>query len=336
MKQVGRELGVRYVLEGSVRKAAGRVRITGQLIDATTGRHVWADRFDGDLADVFELQDRVTESVVAAIEPSLLGAEIKRAQAKPTASLDAYDLYLRAVVSLRAGTREANDSGIALLQRAVEIDPSFTPAKGMLVQFHSNRVVQGWAEPSETEAAIALARQCLIGSRNNPLILSRVGLLLVLATNEREQGVALVERAIRMNPNSPNHLVYAGFAYCLVGQPERGINCLSRALQLYPLDPFPSRVLGGIGLAHLLAGRAQQALEYTERAVNSEPLFRPILVVRIAALAVAGRIEEAHTLAQKYIRFDPNFRISSMPMKFDDGIMLENFRNALLAAGLPE
>ena len=176
----------------------------------------------------------------------------------------------------------------------------------------------------------------MIEGRNDPSILGKVGLLLVLVSNEREQGVALVERATRMNPNSANILVQAGFAYCLVGQPERGIDCLSRSLRLHPLDPHPSRVLGGIGLAHLLAGRVQQALEYTERAVNSGPLFRPMLVIRIAALAGAGRIDEARALAHNYIRSDPNFRISSMPAKFDYGVMMEKFRHALLAAGLPE
>jgi adenylate cyclase len=336
IKQVGRELGVRYVLEGSVRRAAGRVRITGQLIDASTGHHVWADRFEGDLADVFELQDRVTERVTGAIEPSLLSAEINRTQSKPTESLDAYDLYLRSFSPLYLGTRAGNDSGIALLRRAIEIDSSFTPAKGMLLQFHTNRVVQGWAEPSETEAAIALARQCVIEGRDDPSILGRAGLLLALVADEQEQGIALLERAIRMNPNSAAILVQAGFVYCFAGQPERAIECLSRALRLHPLDPYPSRVLGGIGLAHLLADRIQEALDYTERAVNSGPHFPPMLIIRIAALARAGRIEEARAVAQRYLVLDPSFRISAMPVRFGYGAMSEAFKNALRDAGLPE
>jgi adenylate cyclase len=335
VKQVGRELGVRYVLEGSIRKAAGRVRITGQLIDATKGHHVWADRFEGDLADVFELQDRVTESVVGAIEPSLLSAEIKRAQAKPTDSLDAYDLYLRSFAQLYSNARENNDAGLALLRQAILIDPAFTPAKGMLVRFQTLRHAQGWAEPSDTEAAITLANECVIEGRNDPSMLGRAGLLLALVADEREQAVTLLERAMRLNPNSAGILVNAGFVYCLAGQPEPAIECLSRALRLHPFDANGSRVLGGIGLAHLLADHVKEALDYTESAVNSQPLFLPVLVFRIAALVRAGRIDDARAVAKKFLNADPTFRISTRPA-FGDGRMREAFRNALHDAGLPK
>src|SRR3712207_5214 len=145
VRQVGRELGVGYVLEGSVRKAGGRVRITAQLCEAETGRHVWAERFDGDLADIFELQDRVTEAVVGAIEPSLRLAEVERVRSRPAESLTAYDLYLRALPQ-RFLTREGNDEALRLLRRAIALDPGFVAAKGALAGLHTIRFAQGWAE----------------------------------------------------------------------------------------------------------------------------------------------------------------------------------------------
>ncbi len=337
VKQVGRELGVRYVLEGSIRKAAGRVRITAQLIDATSARHVWADRFDGELADVFELQDRVTESVVGAIEPSLLAAEVKRAEAKPSESLDAYDLYLRAFPQMDSGSRAASDSGLALLRRAILIDPSFTPAKGKLLHFYLNRQVQGWAEPGEKEVAIALARECATDGRDDPPIIRMAGHLLALIGNEREQAVVLLERAMHLNPNSTVVLESAGLVYCIAGQPQPAIECLSRALRLDPCGRQVPMVLGGLGLAHLMAGRLQEALDYTERAVaNSGPGWNGALRFRIAALVRAGRVEEARATAARLLAADPDFRLSTRPVNYGYGEIRESFKNALREAGLPE
>jgi len=336
VKQVGRELGVRYVLEGSIRKAAGRVRITGQLIDATTGGHIWADRFDGDLADIFELQDRVTESVVAAIEPSLLNAEIQRAQAKPTESLDAYDLYLRALSHFYSKTRADLDAATVLLRRALSIDPSFTPAKGTLVVAYTQRIAQGWAETGEAETAVALARECAVEGRDDPISLRSAGHALALLAGEREEGVALQQRAMHFNPNSPATLVWAGWTYCFAGQPEPAIECLSRALRLDPLGAEVIDVASGLALAHLLAGRLQEALDYTERALHASPDWRPTLRFRIAALMGVGRIDEARALAQRLLAVDPEFRLSTRPVSFGHGAMREVYRNALRDAGLPE
>jgi adenylate cyclase len=336
VKQVGRELGVRYVLEGSIRKAAGRVRIIGQLIDATTGRHVWADRFDGDLAGVFDLQDRVTESVVGAVEPNLLNAEIQRAQAKPTDSLDAYDLYLRALWHFYSKTRAGLDAAIVLLRRALAIDPSFTPAKGTLVYAYSQRIAQGWAETGEPELAIAMARECAVEGRGDPISLRSAGHALALLADEREEGVALLQRAIHLNPNSPATLARAGYTYCFAGQPEPAIECLSRALRLDPLGGEGVHAASGLALAHLLAGRLEEALAYTERSLHANPDWRPSLRFRIAALMGVGRIDEARALAQRLLSVDPGFRLSTRPLNFGYGAMREAFRNALRDAGLPE
>ena len=161
VKQVGRELGVRYVLEGSVRKAGDRVRITGQLIDASTGAHLWADRFDGGLEDIFDLQDQVTASVVGAIAPKLEQAEIERAKRKPTESLDAYDYYLRGMAGVHRWTREANDEALKMFYRAIELDPDFASAYGMAARCYSQRKTAGWMTDRAKEVAEAarLARR---------------------------------------------------------------------------------------------------------------------------------------------------------------------------------
>ncbi len=337
IKQVGRELGVRYVLEGSVRKAPGRVRITAQLIDATNGHHVWADRFDGDLADVFELQDRVTESVVGAIEPSLLTAEIKRAQAKLTESLDAYDLYLRALGAMLLTERAGTGKAKALLRRALSIDPSFTPAKGTLVIAYVHRQGQGWAEPGEKEAAIALARECAIEGREDPAALRAAGHALAWFAGETEQGIALLQRAMHLNPNSAAILGSAGYVYCLAGQPAPAIECLSRALRLDPLGPEAPLALAWLGLAHLFAGRVREALDCTERAVHSRPDWLPPLRIRVAALMHAGRVEEAQAAARRVLVADPAFRLSTHYLgNLGHRPAWDSYRKALRDAGLPE
>ena len=311
VRQVGRELGVRYVLEGSVRKATSRVRITGQLIDATNGQHIWADRFDGDLEDVFELQDRVTESVVGAIEPNLLTAEIRRAKSKPTESLDAYDLYLRTAPLTHARTRLSLDSAIALSRQALLLDPAFAAAKGMLVHTYVLRIFQGWAEPGDAEAAIALARECAIDGWSDPVALARAGHALAILAEEPEEGVALLKRAMYLNPNSSLIQAFAGFVYCTVGQPKPAIECLSQALKLNPLGPEVRLVAAGLGFAHLLAGRLAEALDLTERAMHSASDFHPALRFRIAVLMCAGQVEEGRAMARRLLAADPAFRLST-------------------------
>src|SRR5450759_3613134 len=168
VRQVGRELGVRYVLEGSIRKSGNRVRITGQLIEAATGNHVWADRFEGSLEDVFELQDKITETVVGAIEPSLTLAEIRRSSFKPTTSLDAYDLYLRALSHHYAQTRESVDEALRLLDKAIALDPDYAFAKAFAAFIYALQHTQSWTTPDDISKGSRLAHEALVSSRDEP------------------------------------------------------------------------------------------------------------------------------------------------------------------------
>jgi TolB-like protein len=238
IKQVGRELGVRYVMEGSVRKAGSRVRITGQLIDAVTGAHLWADRFDNELEDIFELQDRITSSVVGAIAPRLEQTEIERARRKPTDSLDAYDYYLRGMASFYQMTKEAHSQALRWYEKAIESDPQFASAYGMAAWCHAQRKANGWmTDPAlETAEAEDLARQAVALGKDDAVALSGGGFALVYACRD-VHGISFVERALVLNPNLASAWYVSGRLKVLLGEPAIAIEHLARAMRLNPLDP---------------------------------------------------------------------------------------------------
>ena len=213
VKQVGRELGVRYVLEGSVREAANRVRITGQLIDATTGGHLWADRFEGTLGDIFDLQDQLTENVVGAIAPQLERAEIERAKQKPTRSLDAHDYYLRGMANLHRGTRDSIDEALAQFYHALQLDPNFASAYAMAAWCHFWRKVNGWMtdRPQEIAEGARLARRAVELGRDDAVALTRGGHALGHLAGELDGGIALIDRALVLNPNLASAWFLGGF-----------------------------------------------------------------------------------------------------------------------------
>src|SRR5258706_5309765 len=203
VRQVGRELGVRYVLEGSIRKAADRVRIIGQLIDASTGAHIWADRFDGTIEDIFDLQDQVTASVVGAIAPKMEQAEIKRARCKPTANLDAYDYYLPGMAKVYQATKDANGDALRLLYKAVELDANFASAYGMAAWCYAWRKMNGWMADRAKEIAetARLARQAVELGKDDAVALTMGGFALAFVVGEVEEGDAFIDRALILNPN---------------------------------------------------------------------------------------------------------------------------------------
>ena len=223
VKQVARELGVRYVLEGSIRKAGGRVRITAQLIDALTGAHLWADRFEGALGEVFELQDEVATSVAGVIEPTLREAEVQRAHRKPTESLDAYDLYLRALAQVAKETPEGVSKAIALAKRAVAIDPSCASAAGLVGFFRHWQRLRGWGPISETDVneAVGLARRAIEAGRDDPDALWMGGWALATLAFEHDAGLSAIERSLALNPNSSRAWTFCGWLYGFSNRPSR-------------------------------------------------------------------------------------------------------------------
>jgi len=255
IKQVGRELGVRYVLEGSVRKAGNRVRINGQLIEAATGAHLWAEKIDGALEDVFELQDEVTARVAEAIEPSITQAEINRAHIKPTSNLDAYDCFLRALPLIYQFTREGNDVAVDYLRQAVALDTRYALAKALLAFNHVTRWLQGWGAPGYPERGVALAREAIADDGNDPSVLRWGGHTLAF-WGDYDHALSVLEKAARLNENGSQVLSSLGWAmnYACV-DPDRAISHFERAMRLSPRDPEISIMLSGIAMAHLIAGR---------------------------------------------------------------------------------
>ena len=335
VKQVGRELGVRYVLEGSIRKAGGRVRIAGQLVEAETGHHVWADRFDGKLEDIFDLQDQVAEHVVGAIEPNLLAAEIKRATAKPTESLTAYDLYLRALPHSNAHTKAGSETALGLLHRAIALDGNFVRAKAALADVYGTRVISGWANPGEAELGIAVAREAGLGGRDDPETLRIAGHMLALLSGETEQPFAWIQRALQLNPNSASVAMSAGYVHCFVGLPDPAAELLHRAIRLSPLDPEGTQMVAGIALTHLMAGKFDEALTWGLRSLRELPDWSPAVRFTIVAYVWLNRLEEARALAQHQLKIDPTFTVENRAMRYGDAKFLAAFKDALRAAGLP-
>jgi TolB-like protein/class 3 adenylate cyclase/Tfp pilus assembly protein PilF len=335
IKQVGRELGVRYVLEGSVRKAGTRVRITGQLIDAATGAHLWADRFESQLDDIFDLQDRVTMSVVGAIAPEPERAEIERAQRKPTESLQAYDYYLRGLASYHRFTREANLETLKLARIASTIDPEFALSYALGALTWNQRKNFGWIIDFAQEAADArrLAKRAVDLDKGDSTVLAMAGNVLNNA-GEVEEGTALIERAIDRNPNYASARYWMGFGHLYLGNVEDGLREFQLALRLSPLDPH---IYGahGMAFANFLAGRNAEALTWATTAVRQHPNHVPTQRGVVACLAVSGRIEEAREACTRLLQLDPTQRISRTPpyRRQED---IKRLAEAFRIAGLPE
>ena len=275
VRQVSRELGVRYVLEGSLRRTANRVRITAQLIDATTGGHLSADRFDGTLDDIFELQDQVAASVVGAIAPQLERAEIERAKRKPTESLDAYDYYLRGMAHLHQGTREAINEALPLFYKAIELDPNFASAYAMAAWCHLWRKANGWMidRPQEIAEGARLARRAVELGRDDAVALTRSGSALSHFGGDLDSCIALLDRALVLNPNLASAWFLGGFLRVWHGEPDGAIEHFARAMRLSPLDPEMYRMQAGTALAHLFAGRFDTASSWAEKASRDLPSF---------------------------------------------------------------
>ena len=340
VKQVGRELGVRYVLEGSVRKAANRVRITGQLVDTTKGAHLWADRFDGGLDDIFDLQDQVTASVVGAIAPTLEKAEIERAKRKPTESLDAYDYYLRGMANVHLWTKEANSEALRLFYKAIELDPDFASAYGMAAWCYAWRKWNGWMIDRKQEIAETrrLAQRAAELGKDDAVALCRGGFALGHVVGDLEGGAVLINRALVLNPNLATAWLLSGWIRAFLGEPEVAIEHLTRAMRLSPLDPLTFLAQGGIAWAHFFAARYDEVSSWAEKALREQPNYVQGMRMSAAGHALAGRLEEAQKAMACMRQFDPELRVSNLKdvIGFFGTDDFARYAEALRKAGLPE
>jgi adenylate cyclase len=302
VKQVGRELGVRYVLEGSVRKAGGRVRITGQLIDAVTGAHLWADRFDGSLEDVFDLQDRVAISVAGVIEPAVREAEIRRSAARPTSDLTAYDLYLRALPLMLTWATDAAAQALDLLGRAIERDPHYGLALAAAAFCHSQRFGSGWTDDPERERrqGIELARRALqAGGDDSNAIVFAVG---ALANFGEDVGLLmrLIDNLLALNPSFADGWNWSGWLRLFAGNANLAIEHFETSPRLDPRSARRAYQLTGIGIGHFFERRFDQAASVLLESLQQLPSYTTTTRFLVSCYAHMGRIDEARELIARF------------------------------------
>jgi adenylate cyclase len=337
VKEVGRRLGVRYVLEGSVRKAAGKVRITGQLVDAVTGTHIWADRFERDLTDVFALQDDVTVAVVSAIQPKLLHTEIEIATRRRPENLTAYDYYLRALQQFYLTTREGVAETLRLAHRALELDPRFGVVAALAGICHTRNVNWGFAaDPQfERKEAVRLLRLALSMDDSDPDTLAWVSLISAYMIGDSESEIEMTDRAVALNPNSYWAWNYRGWVYRVAGLPEEAVRSFERAIRVSPVDRMLYEMLGGMGYAFIELRRFDEAIAAGKKAQRQNPSYSVAYRCLASAFAHLGRDTEARAAAAHLLELDPAFTISSWIARGGQSnakLLIEGLRKA----GLPE
>ena len=340
VKQVGREFGVRYVLEGSVRKAANRVRVTGQLIDVSTGAHLWGDRFEGALEDIFDLQDQVTASVIGAIAPQLEHAEIERAKRKPTDSLDAYDYFLRGMASYYGRTREAINEALPLFYKAIELDTNFASAYGMAAWCYAWRKINGWMTDRTQEIAetARLARRAAELGPDDAVALSRGAQALGYVVGDLDAATTFVDRALAINPNLAGAWYASGWVRVFLGESDVAIKHFAQAMRLSPLDPHSIGMQAGTAFAHFMAGRFDEASLWAGKAMWEHTNYLTTLFIAAASNALAGRPAEAQKALARLCELYPTLRVSNVKewAAFRRPEDLARLEEGLRKAGLPE
>jgi len=340
VKKIGRQLGVRYVMEGSVRKAGNRVRISARLIDAMSGSHLWADSFDGSLEDIFDLQNQVAESIVGAIGPRLEEAEIERARRKPTGSLHAYDLYLRATAHFHRMTREDMHEALRLFHKAFELDPCFASGYGMAAYCYVWRKTNGWFDDRARDIAEAerLSQLAAKFGQNDAVALGTGGFALGHVVGDLDGGAAMIDHARILNQNLAMLWLLSGWIRSYRSESDVAIEHLTRAMRLNPFDPqaFVTHLI--VGWAHFIAGRYEEAALWSERSLRAQPNFAGSARVAAASNAYLGRIERAGAAMARLREIDPSLRVSNLnyvtPLR--DREDLARYAEGLRLAGLPE
>jgi adenylate cyclase len=338
VKQVGRDLGVRYVLEGSLRKAGNRIRLTAQLIEASSGTHVWAQRYDRAFDDIFELQDEITLSVVGAIEPSLRHAEISRARRKRPESLDAYDMYLRALPHVHMSYMpEGADQALALLRRALALEPDYPAAHAAAALCHEVRYMRGGLQKVEKEAALEHARAAIEAGADDAETLAIAGFAIGLVAHDYATAMNAIDRGLLINGSSMYALGCGAVILGHAGEAERAIQYAERALRYSPLDPWISHAYAGLACGQCAACNWQGVVEACGKAIQANPRFSFPHVLLAAALVLCERISEAGRAARRIPELEPGFTVSGFVRSHTGRADIwEPIGEALRRLGLPE
>ena len=337
LKRVGRELGVRYALEGSVRKAANRVRITAQLIETETGAHLWAERYDRPLDDIFAVQDEITLSVVGAIEPSLRSAEIERVKRKRPDNLDAYDLVLRALPDVYVVMPKEAAKALPLLEKAVALEADYAGAHGFLAWCYEILFVRAGFKDEDRDAAIRHARSAVTFGRDDATALALGAFVISMVEHDRGTAFEAFERALALSPSSSFTLFFGSVALCWAGEAERAIEWAERALRLSPFDPLNVFAHTALAVGHFQHGRYEEAAIAARRAVQSNPNFSVTNSLLVAALARLGRLEEAKAVAARVLALQPSFSAAEFCAALAlPASLAEPLADAWHVAGLPQ
>lgn len=338
VKQVGRELGVRYIVEGSVRKAENRVRIAAQLIDVNSGMHLWADKFDGALNDIFDLHDRVAMEVAGAIEPNLREAEIDRSLRKPTTNLDAYDLYMRGQAAFRNLQENSLRDTMELTRQAIEIDPSFARALALRALCIQHLQSSKHDDPDERAEALGLAHAALAASPDDWEAASFAATVISSMGGSIETALSASQRALTLNPNGYLALVHHGWILCIAGNPSAAIDPFTRALRLSPRDPFAGFCQAGLALAYRDFGQPQEALLWARQAIMSLPLLASGYRTAAVALVDLGRIADARERIAQLLKARPreHIRVEFVRRNNRSDTTADAWIAALRVAGLPD
>ena len=340
VRQVGRELGVRYVLEGSVRRSGDLLRITAQLADTTSGAQIWAERFDGGMSDVFKLQDRIAESVVAAIEPNIQLAEIERMKRKPVANLDAYDLLLRAQQFEYEFTKESFEAALRCLEQALKIDPNYAQAMALAAYCYAERSQQGWLKDRALESAegIHLAARAVELAKNDANVLWMAAYAARQLSMDAQLAKELAYRSLQLNPNSAIALAMTGWIEAILAEPAKALEHLRRADRLSPRDPRTWFINTGMGMAHFISSQYDEAIVWIKKALAQNPRSAVALRLLAASLASLGQIERAREAMRELRKIEPHLTISSLHarMQMQHESVWKKFSGALRLAGLPE
>jgi len=337
VRQVGRELGVRYVLEGSVRKIGNNLRVTGQMVDASTGAHIWADRFDRSSDDIFALQDEIALSAVGAIAPSLRRAEIDRVKRQRTDSLDAYDLVLRAQLDVDSGMPEQVTRALVLLDQAINLDPAYALAHGNAAMCHHCLYLRAGLQETSRAASIHYARAAILHGQDDAAALTLAGFSLGMDAHDRDAAFTAMETALAISPSSALTYILGSVILGWTGDAERAIAWSERGMRLSPLDSWAFAAFDAQAMSHLLLGRHEEACQAAYKSVQANPAHSITYVQLAAALAKLGRLEEARAAAARVLELHPTFRFRRQFKAVNCAPALaQSLGEALRAAGLPE
>jgi tetratricopeptide (TPR) repeat protein len=327
------------VVEGSLRKAGNRVRISCQLVEAASGQHLWAERFDGTLEDSFDLQDRITESAIGSVGPVLRGAEVERARRKPEASQDIYDLVCRAIPLAFAETAEDNQEALRLSGLALETDPGYAMANALAAWCRQQRHLMNWpgGEDDDREAAKRLARAAIAGGSDFPLALAVAGAVRAALTRDHDSALAAVDRATMINPNAAVVLGFDAMTRCLCGAYDKAVEHAEKAMRLSPLEPLVYHAAFALALARLLTGRFEEAVAHARKAIEGNRNFAFSYCVLALGCARLGHRRDAAEAVRRLIGVAPGFHIATLrKIRFADAARLQPDLDLLRAVRLPE